>query len=74
MDPVKLQSAIQQYSSLTRLMITLGFDAARGVKALIGTFHNDLSIEEQDAILAGVMANSEVREDLARAAAGQTVE
>ncbi len=71
LDPTKLEALVQQYSSLTRLMITLGFDAVRGTKALIASFHHHLTAEEQDAILAGVLANSDVEEALTRAAAGQ---
>jgi hypothetical protein len=70
MSPDQLEILVQKYSSLTRTMITLGFDAVRGVKALIGTFHHELSTDEQDAILAAVTANSDMRQAEASAAAG----
>ncbi len=72
MSPDQLEVLVQKYSSLTRTMITLGFDVVRGVKALIGTFHHELSSDEQDAILAAVKANSDMRQAEANAAAGDT--
>ena len=70
MNAIEIQSLVTQYSSLTRLMISLGLDAFHGIKALIATFHKELTIDEQNAILEAVKANSEVREAMANAAAG----
>lgn len=70
-DPIKFQNEITKYSSLTRLMIALGMDAFTGIKALIGSLHKELTVEEQNAILAAIKANSEVRELMALAASGQ---
>lgn len=72
MNATEIQTAIQQYSSITRLMITLGLDAFKGIKALIKAFHTDLAPEQMDAILAAVKANSENEQALAEAAAGKS--
>ena len=69
-NPAELEDLIKNYSSLTKLMITLGFDAVKAIKALFST-RPDMTVEQQDAILTAVMADAAVREALALADAGQ---
>lgn len=70
LDPKKIEQLVLDYSSLTRILIGLGFDAAKGIRALIQS--QALTPEEREAILSRVMNNSTIREALARADAGQT--
>lgn len=70
-DPGKLESLVLRYSSLTQVLIGLGFDAVAGVKALIEKWHTALTPEERNQIIQGVLQNSNVRELLARQEAGQ---
>ena len=68
--PDQLEELIKDYSSLSRVLIGLGFDAVRGVKALLATFHSTLTLEEQDAILNAIKSDARVQRQQALEAAG----
>jgi hypothetical protein len=68
-DPEKFRLEILKYSSLTQTLIALGFDAVRGIKALLSV--EPLTEEQRQGILAAVMSNSIIRETLALKDAGK---
>jgi len=69
LSPVEIEALVGQYSSLTKVLITLGFDAFRALRALFST-RPDLTIEQQDDIILAVRADASVREALALRDAG----
>ncbi len=72
-DPATIEGLVKEYSSLTRLLIGLGFDAAKALRALFGT-RPELTVEQQDAILVAVLADASVREALALKDAGEATD